>query len=52
MVTHVDSVPTSERATSKPVLGEELVEVVARDATRDLRIARADLVGVRVGERA
>ena len=34
------------------LLGKELVEVVARDAPRDLRVARTDLVGVRVGQRA
>ena len=32
------------------VLGKERVEVVARDATRDVRIATADLVGVFVTE--
>ena len=50
---HARRLRADERARDlEPLLGEQLVEVVARDAARDLRIAGADLVGVRVGERA
>ena len=49
---HARRLRADERARDlEPLLGEQLVEVVARDAARDLRIARADLVGVR-GRRA
>src|SRR5581483_11427983 len=34
----------------EPVLGQQLVEVVARDAALDLREARADQLAVAVGE--
>ena len=50
---HARRLRADERARDlEPLLREQLVEVVARDAARDLRIAGADLVRVRVGERA
>ena len=44
--------PTSARATLKAVLGQQLVEVVAGHAPRNLRKPRADQVGVPIADRA
>ena len=50
---HAGRLRADERATHlEALLGEELVEVVAGDPPWDLRIARADLVGVRSCELA
>ena len=43
--------PGQRRGDVEAALGQQLVEVVARDSPRDLRVALADAVAVALGER-